>query len=285
MKKPEVLEKINALGDDAELIVRTPDEEKAFLENHKKLVSSQQFDEWKNDEVKKWHENLEKDVEEVTLQRKEPREKSYDFNKRVMKESKERADKVTEIEKKLRENAGDETLKSELASVQRKYKELKDEYEGKLTQKDQTIHAVRIESAIERAMFGMNFSSSIPDELRTVYIDKVKSELLKSAKFDTDGTLVFTDERGEIIRDKGTLKPRDAKDLIEERLKPIIADGRKLTGTGTEIKDEVKPGDYKPVSSVVTKAQLAEDMLKNGIKRGTKEWMDTYNKYAVNLKA
>lgn len=283
MKKSEVLEKVNALGDDADLIIRTQDEEKAFLENHKKLVSSQQFEEWKTSEVKSWHDKLEADVEEVTGLRKDSGEKSYNYNKRVLKQLKDQAARAEELERKLKDNAGDETLKAELASVQNKHKALKDEYEAKLAQAEQRVHAVKIESEIDRAMYGMKFATNIPDQLREVYIEKVKSELLKTAKYD-NGVLVFTDEKGEIIRDAGTLKPRPASDLIQEKLKPIIDEGVQRKGTGSKADDEKGTGEYQPSASITKKAQLADDMLKFGLKRGTKEWMEVYNKHAIKLK-
>ena len=82
MKKTEILTKLEGQSDTSEFILRTPEEENTFLENHKKSVI--------DTEISAVHKKYDDDIFEITGQRKETSEKTYDFNKKVLKSFKEK---------------------------------------------------------------------------------------------------------------------------------------------------------------------------------------------------
>lgn len=108
--EPDVITAIKAKG----ISVRTKDEDTALLQNHEKNVIPGLVEQQIKSEIAKIHTKYEEDIFEITGLRKEQDEKAYVFNKRILKDLKEKVAKA--------EKAGDQVLKDELLSLQAKLK-------------------------------------------------------------------------------------------------------------------------------------------------------------------
>jgi hypothetical protein len=137
-------------------------------------------------------------------------------------------------------------------------------------------------------MTGLKFKDAaiIPEDVRNAMIENAKAELAKSAEY-VEGQLVFKDSDGNIRRDDNlnVLKPQD---ILSEKLKSIIDEGRKAKGVN--IKDpEIIDEDGKVVvnltlpDTIKTNADLTEHLLQLGMKQSSDEYRAAYAKYVEKL--
>jgi len=288
MNKEEALSKINE--GDGDFQVFTKEEHESFLKNFEDTKIAPKISEL--------HKKYDDDIHSVLGVRKESDEKTYDFLKRTLStlktERDEQSQKVTELEKAVQDTTGKEALeqaKRELESVKTKHQSALDEYKTKYEELEKGTHMMKINNELEKGLVGLVFKDAklVPEDVRNIHIDVVKSELAKMAQF-VDGKLVFVDDKGEIMRDD-KLNVLGPKEVLKSRLKPILNEGRKQPGVGIEENEpfvEEKDGklDVTVVvpDTVKTNADLTEHLLKSGLKRGTKEFSAAYAKYVVNLK-
>lgn len=109
--EPDVLAAVKAKG----ISVRTKEEDMALLQNHEKNVIPGLVSAQISDKIKEVWDKVDNDVFEITGLKKEPTEKTYEFNKKVIKELKEKIEKA--------KKDGDPVLKDELEALKKSLKE------------------------------------------------------------------------------------------------------------------------------------------------------------------
>jgi hypothetical protein len=293
MKKDEALKYIESKGD-ADLIVRTADEDKTFLENHAKKVEEEVIP----GKISELHNRYDEDIFSVTGVRKNATEKTYDFTKRVLNEFKTKAEKadllekeIADLKKQIKDGTGDKKTLSDLEAVQKAYKELQENSAKEVGELKKQNEQREIRYEITSALSGYAYKKGITEPVRKAFIDQVINELTNTAEM-REGKLVFLDKAGNPMRNAhNALNPYTAKELLDERLKEIIDMGQKLNG-GPDIENEITKefdkGKLKRVvlvipDSVKTKTALGEYLVSHKILRGTEEYKVAYAEYSPSL--
>jgi len=289
MKKEEALKLINE-SDSEDWHVATESDHETFLNN---------FEETKiAPKISELHNKYDEDIHSVLGVRKNADEKTYDFLKRTLSEMKaerdERIAKIENLEKAVKDTTGKEALEQaqrELESVRNKHNSAISEWESKYQELEGSTHMMKINNELDKGLTGLVFKDAklMPEDVRNIHINVVKDDLAKNAEF-VKGRLVFRDEKGEIILHKKTLTPLTANEILKERLKPILNEGREQKGPGIDKNEPViKTKDGKidvtlvVPDSVKTNADLMTFMLESGLKRGSKEFSAAYAKYSEGL--
>lgn len=288
MKKDELLKKLESDKGDTDYILRTQDEEKTFLDNHKATILEKELD----PAVSKIHTQYDDDLFSLFGIRKKPGEKTYKFMKDQFSSLKEKADRVEALESEISElkkgSPDDAKRLKEIKDLQDQLKRLKDDHEAELGKIGKQNLKNSVKSEIERGLMNLKLKPGIPDSMKQIYIDTIINELSENAEF-RDGKVVFLDKEGKALRDPQTMAPFTAEALLKDKMKDVIDAGRKVEGPGigSELPkdkngkvnlDFVLPGDVKD------KAQLGDYLVKElGIKRGSKEYTEAYGKYSTTL--
>lgn len=273
LKKDEALAKINGV-EDGEFIVRTSEEETAFLEN------------FENDRIGKRigevHGQYDKDILEVSGVERKQGEKTYDYNKRVIREFKEKADsrsddkltaRITELETQL-ETASNA---KEVKALMDKIKELNDNHQTELSSYQTKLQQKDVEFSVRGGLVGLEFSDLIPESVRSTFIERAILETTKKGKV-IDGKVVYVNEEGEILRNKETMAPLTSQDILKDSLKDVLKESRKVTGNGTPPKvPQEKDGVVElSMEGIKTRDDITKAMQQAGIPYGSDKWDKTY---------
>lgn len=288
-KGSEIAEKVKE-APDQEFFFQTPEEHDEYLNN----FTETQIEKKLGDRIGKVYGDIDKDIFETVGREKKPGEKTYDFLKRTLGEFKEKSDGVSvyeaqikELNDKLRNNSGDETLKSQYKTLEKKHKEALDRWTEEKEGLEQKYTTFKVESSLNNSIAGMKFRKDLPEAVVKSYVDTVKNELTGNAVFKDD-RLLFK-QGDEILIDKDTMKPLTAQDILADRLKDIIDKGGK-SGTGTGQNDtgaasgEIVPPDSALVDNDSLAAWLQDYLITNkgyskGQVRGSKEYLEIFGKY------
>ena len=232
------------------------------------------------------HGQYDQDILSITGVAKKQGEKTYDYNKRVLAEFKEKAGSVStleqtiqtltreksDLEKQITDGTGDKTLKQKLTDTEKLLNDTKllletekNERIREKTESDKSLMQAHTDFEFNSAVAGMKFKSTIPENVREILIKNAKAEILAKATPDfveENGkrSIVFRDAEGNILNNKGNqLKPFTATELISDSLKDIIDDGRKQSGTGTHNRQN-QQNEALDLSAAKTQVE-ADDMI------------------------
>ena len=276
-----------------EFHVSTIEEHESFLSN---LKDTDIFREQINGRVSEIHQHYDDDFFALTGKRKAQDEKTYDFIKKEVKALQTNAEELVtkrdELQKAVDDKSGSETielLKGQVETLKKKYDTYKDESDLKYGELEKSGVQMRILNEFDRAMTGMKFKDAaiIPEDVRKAMINNAKTELAKQADY-VDGKLVFRDSEKKIMyNDQAVLIT--AEDILTEKLKSVIDQGRK--STGVDIEDEIKKDDDGKIvvnitlpESVKTNADLTAHLMSLGMKRDSEEYRAAYAKYIDKVK-
>ena len=239
------------------------------------------------------HGQYDTDIFNITGINKKEGEKSYDYAKRVLGEYKAKAEsvktiqaqltaaqtKVTELQAKLENNAGDETLKQQLKDTKTQVSQLQAKLqttESTLAESkakyDKDLKDVHMNYAFQAATAGLKFKSGITEALQRTLLSAAKSEILSKGSLDfvDDGkggqTLVIRGADGNILNNpKNNLNPYTIGELVmETSLKDAIDTGRQQTGGGTGPGAGTGAGANETLDMSGVKTQLDADKVIEG---------------------
>ena len=286
MNKEEIIGFIKEKGGSLDdFIIRTADEERTYLENFKtaeveKAIAPQ---------ISQVHSRYDEDILAVTGLKKKPDEKTYDFNKRVLAELKAKADKHPELEQEiasLKEKVGknaDAKILADLENVRTEFATFKTSKEKELDDLRKETELSKRRALIEAELNAFEFDPTVKEGVLKVFKETTVSALLNSSEF-RDGQLVFLDDKGNPLRNQAkNLAAYTANEIVAEKMKDVIKQKRVIGGPP-------KPGDPSdpPKSvpdTVKTKVDLTDHLMKEGYKRGTKEYDEVYAQLSVDLPA
>jgi len=266
-----------------DFIIRSADEEITYLENFKTAEVEKAI----SPKISEVHSRYDSDILAVTGLKKRPDEKTYDFNKRVLAELKANADKLPTVEQEnvsLKERVGknaDAKLIADLENVRLEYKTFKEAKEKEVDAlRSETDLGVR-KAMIEAEMNTFDFDPSIKEGVLKIYRENIINSLLQNSE-RRDGALVFLDKDGLPLRNKAqNLAAYTANEIVAEKMKDVIKQKRVIPGPP-------RPGD-PPTSvrtvpdTVKTKVELADHLMKEGLKRGSKEYDEAYAELGADL--
>ena len=286
MNKEEIIGFIKEKGGSLDdFIIRTADEERTYLENFKmaeveKAIAPQ---------ISQVHSRYDEDILAVTGLKKKPDEKTYDFNKRVLAELKAKADKHPELEQEiasLKEKVGknaDAKILADLENVRTEFATFKTSKEKELDDLRKETELSKRRALIEAELNAFEFDPTVKEGVLKVFKETTVNALLNSSEF-RDGQLVFLDDKGNPLRNQAkNLAAYTANEIVAEKMKDVIKQKRVIGGPP-------KPGDPSdpPKSvpdTVKTKVDLTDHLMKEGYKRGTKEYDEVYAQLSVDLPA
>jgi len=269
--------------------VRDKDQETSFLKNY----SDTEIEKRIKSRIKEVHTSYDNDFYEVTGQRRSDDEKSYDFFKRTYTKLKDKADsadilnqQIQDLNNKMRDGAGDETLKNQIKSLEKKHQEALKTWETEKTGILNEHNKSRVGDTLTSLVDGMKFKQDIPETIRKTYVNAVKNEL-QSKGIIHDGVLKFKDEEGTILVDRITLTPVTAADLLKDRLAEVLDVGGK-SGTGSKGSESKETGELVPPDSALISDDeltvwLLDEFAKRGITkndaRNHEDYRKTFSKY------
>lgn len=290
LTKEEAIKKVTE--GDGDFQVFTHEEHESFLNN---LKDTEVFKSQIDGRVREIYQRIDSDVSSITGEQKAGDEKTYDYVKRQLSQlstsAKELEAKKAELQKAVDDKTDSKALdllRGELDSMKEKHQKFKEDAESKYSQLESSGVQMRILNEFDRSMTGLKFKDAaiIPEDVRNAMINNAKAEMAKSASY-VDGKLVFTDSEGKIMRDDN-LNVLTPKDVMAEKLKSIIDEGRKQKGV--DIKEpEIKDEDGKIVvnltlpDTVKTNVDLTKHLLELGMKRDSDEYRAAYAKYVEKL--
>lgn len=256
---------------DAGFIIRSKDEETTFLTAHEKAVIEKGI----KPEVFKIHTAYAKDIEEMTGQKVPEGEKPYKFFKQIMPDIMKRAneaksyqEKMTALETQIKDGKLDDVAKSKIADLERERDQLKEihkksekEWEGKFQTEKQSTVNTRKKSDLSHALVGVKFidKSIVAEDVRQIVIDQKITELLAISDYDEKGVMIFKDQNGDVMRDKKTMEPLTAIQVLTDRLASIIDKGVQQPGLGADGKKK-EPGKDVQLSGIVIPATIVTRM-------------------------
>lgn len=284
VKKEDIIKYITDNGGKAEdFVIRTPEEEKTYLDNYREAEIEKVIDPKTNE----LHSKYDEVIFAVTGLKKNDREKTIDFNKRVLAALKADADKLPKLEEQIEDLKGklgkgaDAKLLADLENVRKEFADFKSVKEKEVSDLRKETETSKKKTVIEAEMNAYEYDSTVKPSVLKVYQDTVMNSLLENSEW-REGSLVFLDDKGNPMRNPANnLAPYTATEIIGERMKDVIKQKRIIGGPP-------RPGDppakvRNVPDTVKNKVQLAEHLMKDGLKRGTKEYDEAFSELGKDL--
>ena len=208
-----------------------------------------------------------------------------------------------DLEKKIKEGAGDEGLKSKVGELERtiadKEKTItdlqgqvsttKEEWEGKLKEVEASNLKLALDFQFEKATQSLKFSEVIPEAARNASLKTAKEIVLAKGKpeFFEDETgnknVRFRDENGHIISNPENLQnPFTLSELYTKELQNfgIIAQGKKQGGAGTKGGSQSSTGTIS-INGAKTKSEassaIKDSLMSQGISTNHPEYQAKFD--------
>jgi hypothetical protein len=264
--------------DGSEFVVRTKEEDETLQKNILENGVSAKI----GDRISEIHSQYDNDIFTITGQKKEPHEKTYEFNKKVLTQLTQEKERLTELKAKFAElektkGKGDDNLAKELDQVKTQALKAQEDYEKQIKELQSASTSQQKGYAIDGAIAGMKFNDNIPESVRKSYIEKVRESLITKSEIK-EGKLVFMDESGKPVMGKDfELKP--VTEMVAENLADILAKDKSGLGLGNDKKDVVSmtlPDHVRDNDSLIAHMKTIP-----GLTMHSKEWDEMFK----NLKA
>ena len=266
-----------------EFVVRTKEKEEEVQKNVLDNVVPVEVDKKIGDRISELHSQYDTDIFELTGLKKEPNQKTYDFNKKVISDLKKDSESLATLtidhdELKKSKGKGDENLASELEQVKAQALTAKSEYDAKVLDYETKITGQEKGFSIDKAIAGLKLNENIPESVRKSYIAKVRSDLIGTSEMQ-EGKLVFLKD-GKPILDK-EFNIKSVNDIVAEQLIDILGKGK----TGLNLKDDKNnPIEISLPDHVKDKDSLIAHMKTiPGLDMHSTKWDEMYKALSKNF--
>lgn len=255
---------------------------------------------------------LEKDILDTSGIAKNQGEKAYEYAKRVITDFKTKAVSIPEYEQKIEtikaerdalsskiaSGTGNEVLQKQLKDLNTQIEQIKNQHtqekltwDAKIQDATKAVHSTKINFEFEKALQGVKFKDTVPEAVRTTYIDSVKSKItsLYTPDFNEAGSLIFRDKDGQIkLNPANNMNPITAAELLKADLTDIIDAGKKVEGSGTAAGNQSTSSLTLDLSGARTQIQaddaIVTHLMLKGLTRGTKAFADEQKKLRIEYK-
>lgn len=246
------------------------------------------------------YKDIDKDIEEITGEKKPGHVKTYKHLKQVLSDYKEEAKtagtakalkkKVADLEaerddlnKKLEDSSGDEALKTKATKLEKELKLAKDElstfketyetekadFATKLEQQKKEASQMNIEREFDKVEANVKFIGTVPETIRKETLAGRRAALLGTLTPDEidngeGGTrTVFLDAEGKVLRNKANnLEPYTAGELYAEKITDLVDKGRSQKGGGSKPADKGdKGGGGAPSTADLSGARSRQEAM------------------------
>lgn len=242
----------------------------------------------------KIHQSYDEDMKALGYEKPQGT-KSYEHVKSVITSLKGENEKAQSEIARLQEltKKGDEGLrklyedeKSRVGDLQKELKAMQDREAEMAKDYDNKLRMVKIDGELERAISGMSFNSDIDEGLRTIAIERAKTELLNEYTAEVEnGVLIFRDAEGKVKNNPSNgMKPYTATELMAEKsyLKAVLKQGRTATGAGANGNGGNTDVSYVDLSQCKTQMEaddvIAKYLMGKGMVRTTMEFQKEFDK-------
>ena len=277
-------------SEDESFEVFTEPEHTTYLDNYAKTEVEKRI----GTEISRVHSQYDDDIFEITRERKDGSEKTYDFIKRKVKALKELSgnsetlkSQIKQLEEDLKNKSGDEQLKKDYEQLKTDYNTDKETWNKKTQEHLTSQETMKVELQLDHAASRLKYKEDIPESLRSLAVQNAKNNLLKAGKI-VDGKLIFLDDKGVTRTNKdNALNPYTAEELLTIELKDVIGEKKVITGTG--VKPEIVKVDGEETinvsmpDSVRYKEDVSHELKRQGLDRNSKEYSMAYAKYSKDL--
>lgn len=248
-----------------------------------------------HDKTREWYTQWDQTIFEASGIEKEAREKASDYAKRAFSALKTQATEATTYKSKvatleseiaaLKDGKVDaattqkiKDLTAEIASLKDNHQKALKEKEDALSEREQALINERVDSEFNSVLVGIQFKK---DEtaiaLKDIALQNAKQALRSEFTMDVvDGKRVWRNKQGDIVRNpQNGNEPATTADLILPKLAPIIDQGRKATGTGTNgASGGTNPSGFNPTAKtrVDFDREAGEYLISKGLERTKPEF-------------
>lgn len=281
LTKEEAVKAVQGI-EEAEVYVFTTKEHGELLDNYKKT----QVDAFERDRVTEIYRGIDRDFLKATGVKIPEGQKTYEFWPDVAKQFKEKAELAAAEAEKLKTGGNPDHLK-EIESLRKAAIEKDNEQKQRYEALQKEIAVRDIKGHLDSSTRDLKLSN-LPKPVIDTFIEAAKTKLASSAKI-VDGQIQFIGLDGLPLTNKETFKPFTAAELMALELEPIIEKETGNKGGGSVKPTIVKDKDGKIdismaiPTSVSTRIELTEFLVKAGLPRGTDEFNTAYDKYSTNL--
>lgn len=266
---------------------------KEYLENVKKA----HFEENVGQKIGELHGKYDTDFSSVLGITKPDGKKSYEFWREQVKLLKEKADsadgsklteyqnKIKELEAKISSGEGAKLLKEQIAALEEKYGKDISAREETIVGLQKQIQNGAVQGKLNSALSSLKINSDLPKSLTDSFIANVMGDIIKEAKFDEAGNVIFYE--GGKPKLNTLAGPISAEDLLKEKLQDILAKDHKQKGGGGA---GGAGGGSNPIQISGAKSQdqlrtAIEDMLlKDGLEKNSIEFIKKADKLFIENK-
>jgi len=267
-----------------EFVVRTKENEEEVQKNFLENVVPQEVDKKIGDRISELHSQYDADIFTITGKKKEPNQKTYEFNKSILSELTKDRERLKILEGEHEElkkskGKGDENLVGELEQVKAQAQKAKSDYDIKISEFELNLSSQKKGFAIDKAIAGLALNENIPESVRKAYIEKVKTDLIASSEIQ-DGKLVFIKADGKPVLDKD-FNIKSVNDIVNEQLIDILGKGKPglgLKGDITKPMENVLPDHVKDKNSLVAHMKTIP-----GLEMHSDKWVEMYKTLSKNF--
>lgn len=286
-KNPEIVTVATEALTKKGFVVRDKASDTTFLDNFKRDVIEKEIPK----EIAKVHSQYDADIKTTFGIDRNQDEKSYDYMKRAAGAKLTGLQSEVDKLQKVINEKGDPTgvLQKKIEEIENRAKTTIEGYETKIKglQGDNEKATKNILLTQDYNELSKTFVKQLPamfDKLSKMTLDSVLSQSVLK-----DGKLYLSDGTGGIKKD-ATFKEITVADYLKTEFKDVIDVKREQGGAGSK-------GNYKPdadidpttinkdnfqmPASVKNQGDLMDAMIEMGIKRGSKEFTDIWNKFAL----
>jgi hypothetical protein len=277
-----------------EFIIRTKEEETTFRTNFEKDVEEKAI----GPKLKAVHDQYDKDVEEASGLKRETNEKSYDFVKRAIKhvgsDSVNLKSEIDTLKKQIADGDKTGATKKALDDAEAKYKTALQEKDDLISKLQNETSSTKKQALLTSAYAGVRatFKKDLPP-----MFDKTErailNEVMSSSVVADDGKLYVADEKGQILKDK-SFNPVTVEQRLKEEFAAVISVQQQKGGTGSHnaaskdpnaesSKDSITAENFVMPEEIKNGPQLTDYMQSLGLKRGTPQYTEIWNKFRVQL--
>lgn len=262
------------------VILRTADEEKAFLTNYEKTVVPERVNAQIGEKVKAVHDQYDEDIFKLTGKKKQPNQKTYDFLK----------EQIEEIKKAQGKGDDDHVLKDKLEKLEAELEKRKDWVPAeKVTELETKYFTEGIQNRVSSTLDKLPIAvpahiteEKAKQEYAAAQRNMIRTDFLNrfTAKKDSDGNIVFY-AGDQIQTNTQTAKPLTEAELIAKNYAAyFVPEQKSKTGAGSG--KGSKPNVDVNEASLKTKSEVMEFLKKKfegqNIKQGNAVWNKEYTR-------
>jgi len=234
---------------------------KEFLTNYAKVQVNEQI----GTRIGELHGQYDKDILEASGIEKNQGEKSYDYAKRVIADTKANNDSEAlrvelenmkaQYEELKQDGNGSEFMKNQLEAYKQQAEKAEQDRESAIKEKGEFENNIKVQMEVDRGMNNIKLKTGLPDYARD-RIENVKESIKSKARL-VEGIVVYVDEDGKPLIDNN-FKNITAEELLRKELGADLIDtGKKQEGGGSKSEGGiVKEGDVVSVDVSAAKTQM-----------------------------